>query len=216
TTRPGGRIAPPGAGPAVRGVSEGGKLVPAPRPVRSPPASVTARPSLSTTHGAPDARAPGSPDRTDRRGTARPGRPLAGRQRPAGGPDLPAREPAAHRAPAAGAHQAAPARPLGHLTGTEPGVHAPRPRDRTAREGHAGHLGARSRRPLRAGQLLAGGQLQRDVPRRRPRRGGHGAALPAVLLPRRRPQPRRPRGPRLGPRGRRTRLLPRARLRGRL
>src|SRR5690606_34184184 len=124
TTRPGGRIAPPGAGPAVRGVSEGGKLVPAPRPVRSPPASVTARPSLSTTHGAPDARAPGSPDRTDRRGTARPGRPLAGRQLPGGGPDLPAREPAAHRAPAAGAHQAAPARPLGHLTGTEPGVHA--------------------------------------------------------------------------------------------
>src|SRR5690606_42090183 len=122
-------------------------------PARPPP--VPPRPSRTPPQEAPGARPPASPHRTDRRGTARPGRPLAGRRRPGGGPDLPAREPAALRAPAAGAHQAAPARPLGHITGTEPGVHAPQPRDRTAREGHPVHLGARSRRPLRAGQLLA-------------------------------------------------------------
>ena len=45
---------------------------------------------------------------------------------------------------------------------------------------------------------------------------GHGRALPAVLLPGRHPQPRRPGNPGLHQRGRRARLLPGARLRLRL
>ncbi len=46
-----------------------------------------------------------------------------------------------------------------------------------------------------------------------PGRGGHAPPLPPVLLPRRHPEPRRARDARLDPRGRRARLLARARLR---
>ena len=48
------------------------------------------------------------------------------------------------------------------------------------------------------------------------RRGGHPAAVQAVLVPRRHSQPRRPGDPRVDPRGRRTRLRPVARLRRRV
>ena len=51
------------------------------------------------------------------------------------------------------------------------------------------------------------GHLHRDLPRHHPRRGRDAAAVQAVLLPRRHPQPRGTRDPRVDPRGRRARLL---------
>ena len=72
--------------------------------------------------------------------------------------------------------------------------------------------------PRRAGggrQRVARGHLLGGVPRdrRRPRRDVE--AVPAVLLPRRHPEPRRPGDTRLHPRGRRARLRALARLRRR-
>ena len=64
---------------------------------------------------------------------------LAGRELPLGRPDLPARQPAAARAAARRARQAAAARPLGHDPGPELRLRAPQPRD----------PGARPRRDLR-------------------------------------------------------------------
>jgi hypothetical protein len=63
------------------------------------------------------------------------------------------------------------------------------------------------------GQRLPGGDLQRSIPQHRPGRGRHQAALHAVLVPRRHPQPRRSGDSRLDARGRRIGLRPVARLR---
>ena len=84
----------------------------------------------------------------------------------------------------------------------------------------------RAARPLgdlhrRPGPRRAGARRQR-LPRRhllrgllahRPRRGRAARAVPAVLVPRRHPEPRRARDAGLDPRGRRARLLARARVR---
>ena len=115
---------------------------------------------------------------------------------------------------AADAHQAAAARPLGHQP--RPVVHL-RPRvaaDPAHRSG--GDLPGRSRsRRSGAGRgRLPRGHLHRDLPRRSPRTSdGHAAAVPAVLQPRRHPEPRVGDHARLDPRGRRARLRPGARVR---
>ena len=54
------------------------------------------------------------------------------------------------------------------------------------------HLRPRARRAGAGGQRLPGRDLQRGLPQHRPGRGGPEAALHAVLVPRRHPQPRRP------------------------
>src|SRR5690606_36151299 len=56
--------------------------------------------------------------------------------------------------------------------------------------------------------------VQRGVPRHHAGHRRCAPAVPAVLLPRRDPEPRRTRDARVDPRGRRARLLPLARLRG--
>ena len=88
-----------------------------------------------------------------------PRRLLARRQLPVGRPDLPDGQPAADRAAARRAHQAAAARPLGHLPRPELHLGAPVPRHHRARHRDDDRHRARSRRARGAGQHLAGGQL---------------------------------------------------------
>ena len=103
------------------------------------------------------------------------------------------------------ARQAAAARALGdhprpqlHLRAHEPGDQAARPeRDLHDRPG--------ARRSGTGRQHLPGGHLQRDLPAHRPRRRGHAAAVPPVLLSRRHTQPRGAGDARVDPRGRRAR-----------
>ena len=73
----------------------------------------------------------------------------------------------------------------------------------------------RPRRSRTVGERLAGRHLQRGVPAGGARRHGHAAAVHPVLVPRRGTEPRGARDARFDQRGRRTRLLPRARLRRR-
>ncbi len=151
------------------------------------------------------------------RGRPRADRPLlAGRQLPVGRADLPPRQPAAPGPARGRARQAAAARPLGHHAGTEPALRPPQPGDqepgpeRPLRD----RSGARRSRP--GGERVPRGHLQRGLRPDHPRRGRDALAVPAVLLPRRHPQPRRARDARLDPRGRRARLRPGARLRCRV
>ena len=67
--------------------------------------------------------------------------------------------------------------------------------------------------PAAGGAGLPRGHLQRGLPADQPGRGRDAAALQAVQLPRRHPEPRRARDAGLDPRGRRARLRPVARLR---
>ena len=120
------------------------------------------------------------------------------------------------RAPArARGHQAAAARPLGHDPGAQPALDPPQPADPRARRQRDLPGRARARRPGGGRQRLARGHLQRGLPAHRRRRGRDAAAVPAVLLPRRHPEPRRAGDARLDPRGRRARLRPLPRLRRR-
>ncbi len=107
----------------------------------------------------------------------------------------------------AGARQAAAARPLGHDARSELHLRAPEPRDPRARPERDLRHRPGPRRSGARRQHLPRGHLQRGLPAHRPRRGGAAAAVPAVLLPRRDPQPRRARDAGLDPRGRRARLL---------
>ena len=129
-------------------------------------------------------------------------RPLAGRQLPRGGPDLPDGEPAAARAAAPRAHQTPVAGPLGHLARPEPCPHPPQPCDQRTGPRRRLRLGPRSRRARRPRELLAGRQLHGHLPGRHPRRRRHGEAVPAVLLPRRSAEPCRTGDPGIHPRGR--------------
>ena len=69
-------------------------------------------------------------------------------------------------------------------------------------------------RPRPRREYLSGGHLQRAVPVGESRRGRHAAPVPAVLVPRRHPEPRRAGGSGVHPRGRRAGLLAHARVRG--
>ena len=105
---------------------------------------------------------------------------------------------------------------LGHW-GTSPGLnllyaHLNRAIVRRRPEHDLRHR-ARPRRPRARRQHLAGGHLQRAVPVGESRRGRHAAPVPAVLLPRRHPEPRGAGGAGLDPRGRRAGLLAHARVR---
>lgn len=166
-----------------------------------------------------DHRCPSTRSRRPRahgRGARRAGRPLARRELPRRRPDLPDGQPPADRPPASRARQAPSARPLGHLTRPQPGPHPSQPGDQGPRPRRPVRLGPRPRRARRAGQRVAGGLLHRDLPGHHPGRGRHGPAVQAVLLPRRRTEPRRARDAGLHPRGRRAGLRALARLRRRL
>ena len=141
------------------------------------------------------------------------GRLLAGRQLPGGRPDLPLDNPLL-REPLKLEHVKP--RLLGHW-GTTPGqnfiyVHL----NRVIKEydlnmiyisgpGHGG--------PALVANTYLEGTYSEIYPNIIAGRGGHEAAVQAVLLPRRHPQPRRPGDARLDPRGRRAGLQPQPRLR---
>ena len=84
------------------------------------------------------------------------------------GPDLPARQPAAARAAAARARQAAAARPLGHDAGPQLHLRAPQPGHQGARPRRDLHHRAGPRRPGHGRQRLPRGHLQRGLPVRSP------------------------------------------------
>ncbi len=128
-------------------------------------------------------------------------------------PDLPTRQPAAHRGAQAGARQAPAAGPLGHHPRAEPPLRAPEPGHQELGPGHDLHRRAGARRPRPRRERLPGGHLHRAVPVGHRQRGRDAAAVPAVLLPRRHPLPRRAGDARLDSRGRRARVLASARLR---
>ena len=148
-----------------------------------------------------------------RKGTA--GRLLARGQLPVGRPDLSLRQPAAEGAADQGAHQAAAARPLGHDARPELHLRPPQPRDQEARPQHDLHHRPRPRRARRWWPTpISKGRTARSTRTSRQDEDGHEAALQAVLLPGRHPQPRGAGDAGLDPRGRRARLRPLARLRG--
>src|SRR5581483_10721288 len=91
---------------------------------------------------------------------------LVRRELPDHRPDLPAGEPAAARAAAPRAHQAPPARPLGHVAGPEPDLRPPEPPDRRARRRRDLPGWPRPRRPGAGGQRLPGRDVLGDLPRR--------------------------------------------------
>ena len=105
---------------------------------------------------------------------------------------------------------------LGHC-GTDPGlnlVYAHLNRAIRARDLDAIYIsGPGPRRARHRRERLPRGHLQRALPARRPRRGRPAGAVPPVLVPGRHPEPRRARDAGLDPRGRRARLLARARVR---
>ena len=156
-------------------------------------------------------------NRLYRRGGARAARPaerlLARGQLPVGRPDLPARQPAAAPAARARARQAAAARALGHHARAELRLRAHEPRDPRARPERDLRDRPRPRRPRPGGEHLPRGHLHRGLPEHRPGRGGAAPALPPVLVPRRRAEPRGAGDAGLDPRGRRARLRPGPRLR---
>ena len=139
---------------------------------------------------------------------------MARRQLPLGGPDLPPRQPPVARAAARGAHQAAAARPLGHVPRAQPGLRPHEPGHPRARPGGDVRDRPRARRPRHRRQRLARGDLFGGLPGGVARRGGHAAPVPPVLLPGRHPEPRRARDAGVDPRGRRAGLRALARLRG--
>ena len=110
----------------------------------------------------------------------------------------------------AGAHQAAPARPLGHDAGAELHLRPPEPGDPSTTTSNViyiagpGHGG-----PGIVANAYLEGTYTEVYPHIARRRGGTAAAVPAVLVPRRDPEPRRAGDARLDPRGRRARLLAR-------
>ena len=99
-----------------------------------------------------------------------PARLLARRQLPVGRPDLPARQSAAARAAQARAHQAAAARPLGHVAGPEHALRPPQPGHQSARPEHDLHHRPGPRRPVAGRPRLPRRHLQRGLPEHQPGR----------------------------------------------
>ena len=151
--------------------------------------------------------------RCDERGASPHRRLLAGGQLPLRRADLPARQPAPTRAVEAGAREAAAARPLRHHARPEPDLGASEPRDPRPRPGRDLRHRPGPRRAGDRRQRLPRGHLLRALPARLRRRARAARAVPAVLLPRRDPKPRRAGDARLDPRGRRARLRAHPRLR---
>ena len=141
---------------------------------------------------------------------------VASRQLPVGRADLPARQRAAARAAHAGPRQATPARPLGHDARPELPVRAPEPRDRGAQPVDDLHHRPGARRPGARRERVPRRHVLRGLLRHHRRRRGHAAPVPAVLVPRRHPEPRRARDAGVDPRGRRARLRPEPRVRRRV
>ena len=113
----------------------------------------------------------------------------------------------------AGARQAAAARPFRHGAGSQPRLRAPEPGDPRPRPRRDLRHGAGARRPGERRQRLPRGNVRELYPAISEDEDGLRQAVPPVLVPRRRPQPRRAGDPWLDPRGRRARLRPRACLR---
>jgi hypothetical protein len=189
-----------------------GARVPRVRPRSHPPPAIRSTPE-EPSH---DVVVHPGPAPAQRRGPRTARRLLARGQLPVRRADLPAGQPAAARTAAGRARQAAAAGALGHDARAEPDLRAHEPADPGARPERALHHRARARRTRAGGQRLPGGHLQRGLLRHHRGRRRDARAVPAVLLPRRHPQPRRPGDARLDPRGRRARLRPGARLRRRL
>ena len=113
------------------------------------------------------------------------------------------------------AHQAAPARPLGHDARAQLHLHAFESRHRRARSVRAVRDRAGPRRAGARGEHLSRRHVQRALSRRDAGRGRLAQAVQAILVSRRHTEPRRPRNAGVDPRRRRTRLFARARLRRR-
>ena len=157
-------------------------------------------------------------ERSAHAGAAGPDAAVLGRgELPDGRADLPARQPAPARAAPTGAHQAAAARPLGHVAGPEPDLRPSEPTDQRARRER--HL------PDRPGPRRAGAWSPTRISRARIRRfirevsrgpGGSAQPVSALLDAGRHPEPRQRADARLDPRGRRARLRAVARVRRRV
>ena len=111
-----------------------------------------------------------------------------------------------------GAHQAAPARALGNDAGPQFHLRPPEPPDQEIRPRHDLHHRPGSRRAGAGRERLSRGDLQRGLPEHLAGRGRDEAAVHAVFVPRRDPEPRRAGDAGLDPRGRRAWLCAVARL----
>ena len=118
---------------------------------------------------------------------------VAGRELPGGRARSTCGQPAAHRAAAARAREAAAARPLRHRAGTQPRARARQPADHRARPRRGLRRRPRSRRPRPQRLRLARGHLLRALQPRPAGRGGHGGPVRPVLVPRRRARATAPR-----------------------
>ena len=125
---------------------------------------------------------------------------------PRGRADLPARKPAAARAAASRARQAAPARPLGNDAGPQSALRACQPAHPPARRRRIVHRRTRARRPGDVRKHVARGLVHAALALGHAGRGGHAEALPAVLVPRGSAEPCRARDAGIDSRGRRARL----------
>ena len=131
-------------------------------------------------------------------------------------PDLPARQPAPARAVASRSHQAAAVGALGHDARPQLHLCAHQPRDHRARPQRRVCDRAWPRCSGHPRQHLSRGHVLRGLPAHHAGRGRDEEVLPAVLVSRRHPQPRRARDARLHPRGRRAGVLAEPRVRRRL
>ena len=143
---------------------------------------------------------------------AQDGRLLARRELSVGRPDLSLRQSAAEEAAQAGAHQAAPARPLGHDARAELHLRPSEPRHQGTRSERDLHHRPGPRRAGHRGQHLSRRHLQRGLSQHLAGRGRDEAAVQAVLVSRRHSEPRRAGDAGLDSRRRRTGLLAVARL----
>ena len=137
---------------------------------------------------------------------------LARRQLPVGRPDLSVRQSAPQGAARERAHQAAPARPLGHDAGPELHLRPPQPADQEARPRHDLHHRPRPRRPGLVANTYLEGTYSEVYPNISQDEEGMKRLFTQFSFPGGIPEPRRAGDARLDPRRRRTRLCAVARL----
>ncbi len=114
-----------------------------------------------------------------------------------------------------GAHQAPPARPLGHLARPQLHLRAPQPAHHGTRRRRHLPRRPRARRPGPGGQRVPRGDLRGGLPGRVAGPGRDAPPVPPILHTRRHPQPRQRDHARLDPRGRRVGLCAGPRVRRR-